>query len=299
MKALVIGAGAAGGIHARELLARGLDVAVWDVDGARANALADKAGASIAADCGVPCDLSVIAAPTRFHDDYIRDQLGCDDGRAVVCEKPLVLQPGDAADITDAIEIGEPGFERLYIAESQAYGNKLIETKQMIESGGLGDGPVMWSVALMSAYRSQAWSYELGVGGGAFLEGGAHLCTVAAYLFGESEHHSGEFVAHIGDAPDTGTLTIRYKAGHILSLEICWGTHGVQARTCPLPANRCLLIGSEKAVQYMTGDHHGLMWDQLLPAIDAGRPAHVTPLHAAQAVRDVWACYAAGGVACD
>ena len=62
------------------------------------------------------------------------------------------------------------------------------------------------------------------------------------------------------------------------------------------PANRCVLVGSEKVVPYMTGDHHSAMWEQLLPAIREKRPAFVTPAHAAQAVCDVWACYETGGV---
>lgn len=293
MQALVIGAGAAGGIHVRELLGRGLNVSVWDIDADRAAKLAADTGATVAADPEVACDLSVIAVPTAWHIDHIWTQLELGDGRAVVCEKPLVLTADEARSLDG---IGAVDLARLYIAESQAYGNKLIETKGMIDAGILGDGPVMWSLALMSAYRSQPWSYRLREGGGAFLEGGAHLCTVAAYLFGESERHSGEFIGHIGDAPDTGTLTIRYKAGHILSLEIGWGTHELHAGLSKPPANRCVLIGSEKVMPYMTGDHHSAMWEQLLPAIRDRRPAFVTPAHAAQAVCDVWACYEAGGV---
>lgn len=232
-------------------------------------------------------DITVVAVPTQYHYQYIR--LLLDDGRTVVSEKPLCLYPEQAAEVA-----GTSGG-RLYIAESQGYGADQTAQREQVRGGYYGD-EVLWRVAAMSPYKSQAWSYELYQGGGAFLEGGAHVATVARMLFGKAVNWQGMFRCFAGGSgPDTGQLAIEYEDGDMLSLQICWGTAGCWSGACkPLP-NVAGLVGSVRCASWWPGDNHAAMWDALLPAIEAGTQPLVTADDAAGAVADVWRCYRAGG----
>ena len=284
----MIGAGAAGRIHARLLSERGLQVAVYDVQGGRAAALAREVGGGATADYLTDADVAVVAVPTSAHYEYARALL--DAGHVVVCEKPLALYPEQAA------ELVQSAGGRLYVAESQGYGADQAEMGRAIRGGEYGR-PVMWRVCAMSPYRSQEWSYDLRAGGGAFLEGGAHVATVARMLFGQAVAWHGAVRSFAGgDGPDTGQLIIEYEYGDMLTLQIAWGTADCWAGKCPPLANSAGLIGPQKCLPWWPGDNHAAMWDALLPAIEAGAQPLITAKHAAGAVADIWRCYRAGGV---
>ena len=284
----MIGAGAAGTIHAKLLSERGYRVAVYDAQGGRAARLAREIDGGATADYLTDADFTVIAVPTAAHYEYARTLL--DAGRVVVCEKPLTLYPEQAA------ELVQSGDGRLYIAESQGYGADQQQQQAAIEGGRYGR-PVMWRVCAMSAYRSQEWSYDLHTGGGAFLEGGAHVATVARMLFGQAVAWHGAVRCFAGGSgPDTGQLIIEYERGDMLTLQIAWATADCWSGQCRPLANSAGLIGPQQCTTWWPGDNHAAMWDALLPAIAEGRQPLVTAAHAAGAVADIWRCYRAAGV---
>jgi predicted dehydrogenase len=87
MKALVLGCGSIGRRHARNLLALGLEVHVYDPDPARASEVAGLGAASVADRNGLEPDLVVVATPTAQHVDDLLWSLG--RGAHVFVEKPL------------------------------------------------------------------------------------------------------------------------------------------------------------------------------------------------------------------
>ncbi len=285
--ATVIGAGAAGSIHARLLAERGYTVCIYDADAGHAAKLAARVQGTATQSPLHEADITVVAVPTQHHYQYIR--LLLDEGRTVVSEKPLCLYP------EQAVEVAGTSDGRLYIAESQGYGADQAAQREQVRGGYYGD-EVLWRVAAMSPYKSQAWSYDLWQGGGAFLEGGVHVATVARMLFGKAVNWQGMFRCLAGGSgPDTGQLAIEYEDGDMLSLQICWGTAGCWSGACkPLP-NVAGLVGSVRCAPWWPGDNHAAMWDALLPAIEAGTQPLVTADDAAGAVADVWRCYRAGG----
>jgi len=293
MRALIIGAGAAGRIHAEQLVERGHEVTIFDTDAKKAEALAYACEAAAVEDCEGEYDLSVVAVPTRYHYDYIVSELK--NGRGVVAEKPLCLR-ADEADEVARLSRALPS--ELYIAESQGYGGA-AKMKQAVQTGHFGN-PVIWRLCTMSKWRSQPWSYELETGGGAFLEGGVHMLTVARALFGEAVGWQGSFRNFMGGTgPDNGQLIIDYERGDMVTLTIAWGTEDCFTGACPHLPNHHGIIGPKACQSWFPGDDHASMWSALLPAIEAGTQPFVTVEHAAGAVSDVWKCYEAGGVSLD
>jgi len=287
---LIIGCGAAGTNHARLLWPQGHRVSLYDENAEQARRLGTALGLNVVTDCEGDHDLVVVAVPTAWHYRYIAEQLQA--GRNVVSEKPLCLYEKEARAV---VRHAENVAANLYVAESQGYGGITQGMAARIAVGEFGR-PVLWRINAMSPYRSQEWSYDLDIGGGAFLEGGVHMLTVARAFFGEAVAWSGTFQCYQGGTgPDTGALIIEYEQGDAVMLSIGWGTKGCQSGECePLP-NQGGIIGPEKCEPFWTQDNHRDMWAELLPAIDAGEQPFVTVEHAAGAVADVWKCYAAGG----
>lgn len=291
--ALVIGCGAAGAIHASELAGRGMTMHCHDADMTRAEALAAAIGGYATRDsAAVDVDLVVIATPANTHLAIANAELLRPDGRAVVIEKPVGLDPGATmAWAQSVMEAGQP----VYVAESSAYGTDVEGLRRMLRSGELGS-PVQWRAAYATSYRPQAWSYDLAVGGGAFLEGGVHMLTVARLLFGEAVRWGGAVRCLAGgSAPDTGTILVEYVGGDMLSLSIAWGTEAAFTGG-DVPQGGSWLIGSTKAMPLAVGNDHGAMWDELLDCIKTMRKPLCGVKIAAAAVADCWRCYEAAGL---
>ena len=213
MRFLVIGAGGAGRIHAEQLTRRGYSVQVYDTDPARAQLLATQYGAhAVPTRCMVDpatYDVAVVAVVPSEHYPIALEQVRM--GKQVVVEKPLCLLPEHAAALA-----AEPG---VYVAESQAYGNGFGELKQRLDY--VCGSPAIWRACYMTPYRPQPWSYELGIGGGAFCEGGIHMLTCARVLFGQATRWQGSVRSLSGGTgPDSGTLLVDYEGGHQLCLQL-------------------------------------------------------------------------------
>ena len=292
MNILVIGAGAAGGIHVRELTGRGHAVSVYDVDGAKAEALAASCGATAVREASGDYGATVVAVPAGLRGGLVGDLLTA--GHRVVCEKPLALEPWEARRLRGA----DPA--RLFVAESQCYagadGLDVARMRDRIAAGEFGP-EVLWRVCAMTCYRPQSWCDDLFIGGGAFLEGGAHVLTTARVLFGEAVRWQGSVRCFSGGTgPDTGTFIVDYAAGHQLCLQIGWGTEGCFARECdPLP-NSAGLIGAWRCEAWWPGDDHAAMWGHLLQCLAGEAEPVATVADAAGAVADCWRCYEAAGV---
>lgn len=294
MRFLVIGAGGAGRFHCEKLLKLGQDVYLYDIDVDRAAAMASATGAKpYIVDTEGNFDCAVVAVPANRHREVVDEQMA--RGRKVVCEKPLALTSADAQALADYPR------DTLFIAESQAYsGEDSLGVKRMaenIEAGEFG-WPVCLSLRCMTAFKPQPWFDDLGVGGGAFIEGGIHMLTVARVLFGEACRWQASvrcFSQQSG--PDTGVFLIDYEDGHQLMLQIAWGVQGCVAGTCAPLGGQFGLFGPRKCLPWWPGDNHEAMWRHLLKCLTGEAKPVATLDHAAGAVADAWKCYGAAGVA--
>lgn len=292
MHILVIGAGAAGGIHVRELTGRGLAVSVYDAVFEKAEALAAKSGAEPVRTTSGSYAATVVAVPAGLRGELVGDLLA--EGRRVLCEKPLAIDPASASALRE-----HTNAKNLYIAESQCYGGADgLDVQRMAERVAAGDFglPVMWRACGMTSWRPQSWCDDLSIGGGAFLEGGVHVLTTARVLFGEAYRWQASVRCFSGGTgPDSGTFLIDYEGGHQLTLQIAWGTEGCFTGECePLP-NSAGLIGSKLCETWWPGDNHAAMWGHLLKCLQGEAEPVATVVDAAGAVSDCWRCYEAGG----
>jgi myo-inositol 2-dehydrogenase / D-chiro-inositol 1-dehydrogenase len=118
MRVAVVGTGTMGATHARLLggLPDVSEILIVEVDAARAAAVAERTGATVASfdDALASAESVVIATPTEFHDRGVRAAVGA--GLHVLCEKPLTDTLAGSIELTRLVEAGgahvEIGFHR-------------------------------------------------------------------------------------------------------------------------------------------------------------------------------------------
>ena len=125
-------------------------------------------------------DVIYIATPNHRHLD---DCLACiRAGKAVLCEKPLALSMEQAALIADAA--------RLYkVFCMEAMWTRFIpavrDFKRSIESGEIGTPRLIQGNFAYSTTRGDdSRLFDIGMGGGALLDRGVYLISLAQYLLG-------------------------------------------------------------------------------------------------------------------
>jgi len=133
----VIGVGAMGACHARNVAALdGVEVA-WVADPAEetGRSLAAAVGASWTADgheALADCDAVVIACPDRFHADFVLDAI--ERGLPTLCEKPMTVELADARRIVDE-EVGR-GRRLVQLGFMRVYDERHAQVRDAL--GGLG-----------------------------------------------------------------------------------------------------------------------------------------------------------------
>ncbi|MEP9381391.1 Gfo/Idh/MocA family oxidoreductase [Nocardioides cheoyonin] len=145
----VIGAGAMGAAHARTLATwvGGARVTqVYDVDVARAKALAEEVGALAAsspealiaaggADWAHAVDAVVIASPDITHADLVIAAIAA--GRPVFCEKPLAADVAGARRVVEAETAA--GRRLVQVGFTRRYDPAFRELKEVVDAGTLGE----------------------------------------------------------------------------------------------------------------------------------------------------------------
>ncbi len=136
----VIGAGAMGASHARTLATAvpGAQVTrVFDMDAARAKAIADEVGGERADSPEAliaEVDAFVIASPDFTHADLA--VAGIEAGKHVLCEKPLAVTASDARRVVDA-EIAA-GRRFVQVGFNRRFDPGFVDLKASIDDGTLG-----------------------------------------------------------------------------------------------------------------------------------------------------------------
>ncbi len=158
--------------------------AVCDVDAAKAEALAAKAGANAYTDfremlARESLDGVSLLTPPKFHADLAVETLQA--GVSVFSEKPLADSVAAARRMTEA---AERAGKLLLVAVCHRFHEPVVRTKRLIEEGRLGR---------LTMFRNR-FGYRIGVPcdttrlrGGILLDNGAHSVDLFRYLVGEPE----------------------------------------------------------------------------------------------------------------
>lgn len=222
MRALVIGAGASGLLHALSFRAHGVPVAaVYDPDQERASALSRlvHAEALPSYDAALAHEASVVAVcgPPTTH--VAQACALARAGRVVFVEKPIAL---DGAGL-DSLEV----LEGVVPVLQWRFGRAIRALQHAISWGELGAAP---SVAIDLAWRRDAAYFAAGRGSragwgcGALLSVGIHALDAALFALGGRVAHVSGVVGgakRVGVEVETGAaMTVATGSGSLVSLRI-------------------------------------------------------------------------------
>lgn len=137
-------------------------------------------------------DIIYIGVPNPFHYELILESLN--HGKHVLCEKPFTL---NAKETGECIELARK--KKLFLMEAMwtRFFPVMQEVKQIIQAGKLGQlHQIEGDFLIERAYDPKHRLYNIDLGGGALLDIGVYLLSMAQFFSGKPE--SAEGAARIG-----------------------------------------------------------------------------------------------------
>lgn len=191
ISAAVIGTGMIGRIHARAVRACGARLAAVvdvnaDVAAQKALQLHAERSSTSAQEVFTAPDIDVvhICVPNHLHAQLVREAVAA--GKHVVCEKPLAVTAGEAAEL---VRLAEAAGVVTAVPFSYRYNASTLEARARVQRGDLGE------LRLLQGHYLQDWLVEPGaynwrvdsrLGGAsrAFADIGSHLVDVIEFVSG-------------------------------------------------------------------------------------------------------------------
>ena len=152
--------------------------------------------------------------------------LAAENGKHVICEKPLARSRDEATTMLEAVE--KAGVIHCY-AENQVFIPHIMSAKELIEKGAIGN--IFWirsREAHFGPHSGWFWDTEL-AGGGALLDMGCHSIEVARYLIGKKPIRAcawGATLVHETTAEDNSLALVEYEGNELGQSENSWAAHG-------------------------------------------------------------------------
>jgi len=268
IRVCVVGMGRAGKIHAENFLNK--------IEGARLVGIADpvepvakQAGQKL----GVPywldykealkakdLDALVICTPSYVHLEQIVEAARA--GKHVLCEKPLVLNSGEAEEALQAVEKEGVKLQVGYVRRFDKY---YSEAKKRIEAGEIGK-PLLFKNTARDPFLPSGWITDPSLSGGIFLDMLSHDFDMARWLMGkevkEVEVRGGawlyEEARKKGDQDTVGVL-LTFENEGIGLLEGCRKcAYGYDLRTEVVGSEGVLMVGSPYDLNLSVGKDEGI-----------------------------------------
>jgi len=250
--AIAAGSHIFGGAHARAIEENGLEVvAAYDLDPARAHAVADPRGwpvvESLEEALATPADLAVIASPHPLHADLAIRAL--DAGMHVLVEKPLASRPSEARAMAEAAERAK---RVLAVALQHRFREEVRRAREIVRSGVIGS---IHRAVVVSTYPKRAEYYRAapwrgtwaGEGGGVLLNQGQHDLDTLVHLLGMPTRVMGwaRTRALPIEAEDTVEAMLEWENGTLGSVHVTSAASD--------PPSRIELVGSKGALRLTPG----------------------------------------------
>jgi predicted dehydrogenase len=159
-------------------------------------------------------DIVYVATPHPQHHDAV---LLCQSaGKAVLCEKPFTVNARDAAEL-----IENARAKRLFLMEAMwsRYFPAMIRFRELIAEGAIGEPHLLQAdFGFRTAVDPTGRLFDVTLGGGALLDVGVYVVSLASMIFGPPKA-----VAGIGQTGETGVdeltaITLAYAGGQIAQL---------------------------------------------------------------------------------
>ena len=215
---LVLGAGSIGARHARNLISAGARVDVMDALFDRAETLEPARARPLDLAALDGYDGIVVATPTSLHAEHGAAALAT--GARVLIEKPLAVEPQDAA------ELSRIGSDRLCVAYNLRFHQPLQQAMSLIHDGSIGRLTALrlWFGSWLPDWRPnvdyrESYSARRSLGGGVLLDA-IHELDLLLWALPEARFDVvGSVVARLGsldiDVEDTAKALLRSNDGAI------------------------------------------------------------------------------------
>ncbi len=166
-------------------------------------------------------DCVVASVPNKFHPSTVIPAL--DHGKHVWCEKPLARNPQEAGDIVNAA-VRNSRF--LKIGSNLRYFPNVLKAKQLLDDRAIGDILFLRGWIGNAGWQLNSWYSDPDmIGGGTFLDNGAHLLDIYRWFMGEPAECTGYVSTAcwpIGSLEDNGMGVFRFASGALASLHSSW-----------------------------------------------------------------------------
>jgi predicted dehydrogenase len=203
-------------------------VAVSDQDAARADSLARGHGAAVESDwralaSRTDIDAVIVSTPPPLHAEMCMAAL--EQGKHVLCEKPLARNPQESRQIVEAAhrhrKLLGSGFNLRFFPP-------IMKAREILDSGQIGELDHIRSFAGHpgGSEFTHPWVHDASVmGGGALLDNGVHIIDLTAYFLGDVAEVTGFATNHVWQFPgceDNGFALLRNAAGRVATLHASW-----------------------------------------------------------------------------
>lgn len=165
-----------------------------------------------------------IGLPNFLHERAAK--VASENGKHVICEKPLARSVGEAKAMLDAVEKAK--VINCY-AENQIFIPHIVKAKELIENDVIGD--LFWVRSREAHFGPHsAWFFDPELaGGGVLMDMGCHSIEVARYLSGGKPVQAygwGATVVHKTKAEDNSLALVKYEDDKLSQSENSWAAHG-------------------------------------------------------------------------
>ncbi len=201
-------------------------------------------------------DVVYVATINSTHRDLCLKCL--DAGKPVLCEKPFALNAGQARDVVlRARERGLFCMEAMWMR----FVPGVVRLKQLVDEGAIGNPRLLVAnIGYPFVTNPAGRQFNAAMGGGALLDLGVYLISLAYYLFGQPDSVTGRATLTAAGIDDTATMVLGFPNGRsaVLSASLdtpspneafVAGTHGALRVLSPFFRADCLEYRSAARIE--------------------------------------------------